>query len=157
MSKNNKMNVHFSSKSNEWTTPNDLYNNLDQVFNFTLDPCATHENHKCDKYFTIEDNGILQSWANENVFMNPPYAREIKDWIAKAYRESLNGAIVVCLVPARTDTRYWHDYIFPYAESIIYLKGRLKFGGSTNSAPFPSAIVVFDDKKRKLKELLEGE
>lgn len=129
MSKNNNMSVHFSSKSNEWTTPDDLYSKLDRVFNFTLDPCATHENHKCDKYFTIEDNGLAQSWANESVFMNPPYAREIKDWIAKAYKESLNGAIVVCLVPARTDTRYWHDFIFPYAENIIYLKGRLKFGG----------------------------
>lgn len=155
MLKNNNMSVHFSSKSNEWTTPNDLYSKLDRVFNFTLDPCATHENHKCDKYFTIEDNGLFQSWENESVFMNPPYAREIKDWIAKAYKESLNGAIVVCLVPARTDTRYWHDYIFPYAENIIYLKGRLKFGEGTNSAPFPSAIVIFDDRKRKLKELLE--
>lgn len=137
------MNVHYSSKTNEWTTPNDLYNKLNDEFKFTLDPCATHKNHKCNKYFTIEDNGLIQNWSNEVVFMNPPYGREIKKWIKKAYEESLKGATVVCLIPARTDTTYWHDYIFNKASDIRFLKGRLKFGDSKNSAPFPSAIIVY--------------
>lgn len=137
------MNVHYSSKTNEWTTPNDLYNRLNDEFNFTLDPCATHKNHKCDKYFTIEDDGLSKDWSKDVVFMNPPYGREIKKWIEKAYEESLKGATVVCLIPARTDTTYWHDYIFNKASDIRFLKGRLKFGDSKNSAPFPSAIIVY--------------
>ena len=138
-------NVHFSSETNEWSTPIDLYNSLDEIYNFTLDPCSTKENAKCDKFFTIEDDGLKQDWTNEIVFMNPPYGREIKDWVKKAYEESLKGATVVCLIPSRTDTKYWHDYIFPYSREITFLKGRLKFGGSKNPAPFPSAIIVFKE------------
>lgn len=138
------MDVHYSSKSNEWATPQYLFDELDRDFNFTLDPCATDENAKCEKYFTIEDDGLIQDWSNEVVFMNPPYGRDIKHWIKKAYKESLKGATVVCLIPARTDTSYWHDYIFGKATDIRFLKGRLKFGESKNSAPFPSAIIVFN-------------
>ena len=141
------MSVHFSSKSNEWTTPQYLFNELNDDFNFTLDPCATDKNAKCSKYFTIEDDGLSKDWSNDVVFMNPPYGREIKKWIKKAYEESLNGATVVCLIPARTDTTYWHDYIFGKALDIRFLKGRLKFGDSKNSAPFPSAIVVYKYKE----------
>lgn len=141
------MSVHFSSKSNEWTTPQHLFDELNREFNFTLDPCATDENAKCSKYFTIEDDGLSKDWSNDVVFMNPPYGREIKKWIKKAYEESLNGAIVVCLIPARTDTTYWHDFIFDKADDIKFLKGRLKFGNSKNSAPFPSAIVVYEYKE----------
>ncbi len=141
------MNVHFSSKSNEWTTPQHLFDELNQEFNFTLDPCATEENAKCSKHFTIEDDGLSKDWSNDVVFMNPPYGREIKKWIKKAYEESLNGATVVCLIPARTDTMYWHDFIFDKADDIRFLKGRLKFGNSKNSAPFPSAIVVYKYKE----------
>ncbi|OFM10558.1 DNA N-6-adenine-methyltransferase [Staphylococcus sp. HMSC069D07] len=141
------MSVHFSSKSNEWTTPQYLFNELNDDFNFTLDPCATDKNAKCSKYFTIEDDGLSKDWSNDVVFMNPPYGREIKKWIKKAYEESLNGATVVCLIPARTDTTYWHDYIFDEADDIRFLKGRLKFGDSKNSAPFPSAIVVYKYKE----------
>ena len=137
------MSVHFSSKSNEWTTPQYLFDDLNDEFKFTLDPCATDENAKCSKYFTIEDDGLSKDWSNDVVFMNPPYGREIKKWIMKAYEESLNGATVVCLIPARTDTTYWHDFIFGKANDIRFLKGRLKFGNSKNSAPFPSAIVVY--------------
>ena len=133
----------FSSKSNDWATPHQTFNELDNEFNFTLDPCASHQNAKCDKYYTEEDNGLSQDWSNEIVFMNPPYGREIGKWVEKAYRESLKGAVVVCLIPARTDTKYWHNFIFPYAE-IRFIKGRLKFGGSKNSAPFPSAIVIYN-------------
>lgn len=141
------MNVHFSSKSNEWTTPQHLFDELNQEFNFTLDPCATEENAKCSKHFTIEDDGLSKDWSNDVVFMNPPYGREIKKWIKKAYEESLNGATVVCLIPARTDTMYWHDFIFDKADDIRFLKGRLKFGNGKNSAPFPSAIVVYKYKE----------
>lgn len=137
------MEVHYSSKSNEWATPQNLFDELDDEFNFTLDPCATDENAKCSKYFTIEDDGLSKDWSNDVVFMNPPYGREIKKWIKKAYEESLNGATVVCLIPARTDTTYWHDFIFDKADDIRFLRGRLKFGNSKNSAPFPSAIVVY--------------
>lgn len=141
------MNVHFSSKSNEWTTPQHLFDELNQEFNFTLDPCATEENAKCSKHFTIEDDGLSKDWSNDVVFMNPPYGREIKKRIKKAYEESLNGATVVCLIPARTDTMYWHDFIFDKADDIRFLKGRLKFGNGKNSAPFPSAIVVYKYKE----------
>lgn len=141
------MNVHFSSKSNEWTTPQHLFDELNQEFNFTLDPCATEENAKCSKHFTIEDDGLSKDWSNDVVFMNLPYGREIKKWIKKAYEESLNGATVVCLIPARTDTMYWHDFIFDKADDIRFLKGRLKFGNGKNSAPFPSAIVVYKYKE----------
>lgn len=137
------MEVHYSSKSNEWATPQNLFDELNEEFNFTLDPCATDENAKCSKYFTIEDDGLSKDWSNDVVFMNPPYGREIKKWIKKAYEESLNGATVVCLIPARTDTTYWHDFIFDKAYDIRFLRGRLKFGNSKNSAPFPSAIVVY--------------
>lgn len=141
------MSVHFSSKSNEWTTPQYLFDELNDEFNFTLDPCATDENAKCSKYFTIEDDGLSKDWSNDVVFMNPPYGREIKKWIKKAYEESLNGATVVCLIPARTDTTYWHDFIFDKADDIRFLRGRLKFGNSKNSAPFPSAIVIYECKE----------
>ena len=135
------------SKSNEWTTPMWLFKELDVKFNFTLDPCCTKESALCDKYYTIEDDGVIQEWGGEIVFMNPPYGRAIGKWVEKAYRESLNGAVVVCLIPSRTDTRYWHNYIFPYAADIKFLKGRLKFGDGKNPAPFPSAIIIFDKKE----------
>ena len=139
--------LFFSSKTNHWSTPNELFNTLNKEFEFTLDPCATKENAKCKKYYTKKENGLIQDWSNEIVFMNPPYGREIKHWIQKAYEESLKGAIVVCLVPARTDTIYWHNYCLK--GKVRFIKGRLKFGNSKNSAPFPSAIVVFTQKNLK--------
>ena len=140
------MDVHYSSKTNEWSTPQDFFNELDKEFNFTLDPCSTRENAKCTKYFTVEDDGLKQDWSKDTVFMNPPYGREIKYWVQKAYEESLKGATVVCLIPSRTDTKYWHDYIFGKADDIRFIKGRLKFGGSKNPAPFPSAVIVYKGK-----------
>ena len=137
------MSVHFSSKTNEWTTPKDFYEILHKEFNFTLDPCATKTNSKCKKFYTKDDNGLTKDWSNETVFMNPPYGREIKHWIKKAYDESLKGALVVCLIPARTDTIYWHTYCVK--GNIRFIKGRLKFSNK-NSAPFPSALVIFGEK-----------
>lgn len=132
--------VHFSSKTNEWATPQDFYEKLNQEFNFTLDPCADATNHKCSKYYTQADDGLSKSWDNETVFCNPPYGREIKHWVKKA--SEAKGGVVVMLIPARTCTSYFHDYIYGKAE-IRFIKGRLKFGDSKNSAPFPSMVVIF--------------
>lgn len=136
-------NVHFSSEDQTWSTPREFYDRLNKEFSFTLDPCATPQTAKCDKYYTVHDDGLSKDWSKDRVFMNPPYGRQIGHWIKKAYNESQKGALVVCLIPARTDTRYWHDYIFGKASEIRFIKGRLKFGDSTNSAPFPSALVIF--------------
>jgi phage N-6-adenine-methyltransferase len=132
----------FSSETDLWATPQDFYDRLHAEFDFELDPCCNAENHKCWKYFTAEVDGLAQTWAPYTTYMNPPYGRVIGDWLRKAYEESRKGATVVCLIPARTDTKYWHDYVMKAAE-IRFVKGRLKFGGSKNSAPFPSAVVVF--------------
>lgn len=133
----------FSSQRDDWETPQDLFDKLNAEFNFTLDPCASNDNAKCQKYFTQEQDGLKQNWQGETVFCNPPYGREIKKWVSKAYKESLKpDTLVVMLLPSRTDTSWFHDYILPYGK-INFIKGRLKFGSSKNSAPFPSMIVVF--------------
>ncbi len=131
----------FSSKSNEWETPQDFFDALNKEFNFTLDAAATDENAKCKRYFTATKDGLAQSWQNETVFLNPPYGRKVGKWIEKARTEAERGATVVCLIPARTDTRYFHEHCFK--GEVRFVRGRLKFGGSKNSAPFPSAVVVF--------------
>lgn len=134
----------FSSKTDQWSTPQDFYDKLNEEFQFTLDPCADEINHKCDKYYTESDDGLKKDWQGETVFVNPPYGRAIKDWVQKSYEESKkNNTKVVMLIPARTDTKYQHEYIFKYASYICFIKGRLKFGNSTASAPFPSQIVIF--------------
>jgi len=134
------MNVHFSSATDLWATPQEFFDRLDAVHGFTLDACANSENAKCDRYFTKEQDGLAQSWGGV-VWMNPPYGREIGRWMRKAYEASQQGATVVCLVPARTDTRWWHDYAIK--GSIEFIRGRLKFGGHKTNAPFPSAVVIF--------------
>ena len=139
-----KLKIHTSSKSNEWETPKDFFNKLNEEFQFTLDPCCYPETALCSKYYTQEDDGLAQSWEGETVFCNPPYGREIKKWVKKAYEESKKeNTVVVMLVPARPDVSYFHDYILPYASDIRFIRGRLKFGDSKNSAPFPSVVVVF--------------
>jgi len=134
--------VHFSSKTNEWATPQAFFDELNSEFHFTLDPCATIDNAKCSQFITEEQDGLSQPWGQNSVFMNPPYGRGIGQWIEKAYRESLAGATVVCLIPARTDTAAWHNFIFGKAE-VRFVRGRLKFGEATENAPFPSAVVIF--------------
>ena len=133
----------FSSNSNEWATPKDLFNDLNKKFNFTLDPCANDENHKCDKYYTIKEDGLKQEWEGECVFCNPPYGREISKWVKKCYEQHFKHNItVVMLLPARTDTSYFHNYIYHKSE-IIFLRGRLHFSDGPNPAPFPSMIVIY--------------
>lgn len=136
--------VLFSSANDVWATPQNLFDELDQEFNFTLDPCALPDNAKCAKYYTPAEDGLAQSWGGEQVFCNPPYGRKIYDWVRKAYNESKKpGTTVVMLIPARTDTRYFHDFIYHQAKEIRFIKGRLKFGNAKNAAPFPSMIVIF--------------
>jgi phage N-6-adenine-methyltransferase len=136
------MSIHFSSATNEWATPQAFFDELNAEFRFTLDPCCTHENAKCARHFTAAEDGLKESWAYERVFMNPPYGREIGKWMKKAYESSnLLGSLVVCLVPARTDTHWWHD--FAAKGEVRFIRGRLKFGDGKNSAPFPSAVVIF--------------
>lgn len=135
------MDVHFSSKTDLWATPQDFFEKYNNKFLFTLDVCANKDNAKCVSYYTKEDDGLSQPWTGV-CWMNPPYGREIGKWMKKAHESSLLGATVVCLVPARTDTAWWHDYAM--RGEIEFIRGRLKFGGSLNSAPFPSAVVVFN-------------
>lgn len=143
----NTSNTLFSSKSVEWATPQWLFEELNKEFHFTLDPCANETNHKCEFYFTKEDDGLSKDWSNNCVFVNPPYGKEISKWIEKSYKESLKeNTTVVLLIPARTDTKYFHEYIYGKSE-IRFIRGRLKFGDSNNSAPFPSMIVIFKNNK----------
>jgi phage N-6-adenine-methyltransferase len=133
-------NVHFSSERQDWETPQYLFDGLNAEFGFELDFCATPETAKCQRYFTPDDDGLSQLWEG-SCWMNPPYGREIERWMRKAVESAFHGALIVCLVPARTDTRWWHKYAT--RGEIRYLRGRLKFGKAKNSAPFPSAIIIF--------------
>lgn len=147
----------FSSVSNEWETPQDFYEDLDKEFHFTLDPCCQEYNHKCKKYYTSDMDGFNKSWKGEVVFCNPPYGREIGKWVKKCYEESKKeNTIVVMLIPSRTDTRWFHDYIYNKDNvEIRFIKGRLKFinrllpswnvegNFKLQSAPFPSMVVIF--------------
>ena len=142
--------VFFSSQSDDWETPHWLFQELDREFHFTLDPCATPANAKCKQFYTKEDNGLTKDWTGV-VFLNPPYGRNVGKWIRKAYFESQRGVTVVCLLPARTDTVWWHRYCLK--GEIRFLKGRVKFGGAKNSAPFPSVIVIFKGQRERKKDI----
>jgi phage N-6-adenine-methyltransferase len=133
--------VHFSSKTDLWATPQALFDDLHREFGFTLDVCALPENAKCPSFYTPEDDGLAQDWRGI-CWMNPPYGRGIGRWVAKAHASARGGATVVALLPARTDTRWWHDYVAG-ARDLRFLRGRLRFGEATSGAPFPSAVVVF--------------
>jgi phage N-6-adenine-methyltransferase len=138
--------ILFSSATDEWPTPKAFFAKLNRRYQFTLDPCATAENAKCALYFTKEQDGLKQDWGNHRVFCNPPYGREIGKWARKCFEASQGGALVVLLVPSRTDTRWYHAWIEDKAE-VTFLRGRLRFGGATTSAPFPSALAVYHPKR----------
>ena len=144
MNKNTQV-LMFSSKTGEWSTPQNFFDKLNWRFGpFDLDPCADGDSAKCDTFFSEDDDGLQKDWEGHTAFVNPPYGRGIDKWIEKAYEESRKpDTKVVMLIPARTDTKYWHKYIME-ASQIYFVKGRLKFGDSQNCAPFPSAVVVFD-------------
>ena len=134
--------VLFKSNSDEWETPQSIFDSLNSEFHFTLDPCATEQNHKCGLYYTKEEDGLQQNWEGQTVFCNPPYSK-IADWVEKAYRENRQDhTVIVLLIPSRTDTRYFHNFIYQRAE-IRFVKGRIRFGDSTTNAPFPSMVVIF--------------
>ena len=130
----------LSSNTCEWETPQLFFDALNAEYHFDVDVCATENNAKCERYYSKEQDGLSQQWKGV-CWMNPPYGREIGKWMRKAYESSLDGATVVCLVPARTDTAWWHDYAMK--GEVEFVRGRLKFGGSKANAPFPSAIVTF--------------
>lgn len=141
--------VLYSSKTDMWETPKDLFYKLNKEFHFELDVCATEENAKCEKYYTPEIDGLKQPWRG-TVWCNPPYGKHICEWVRRAFFSSVEGATVVMLLPARTDTRWFHEYIYNRSE-IRFLKGRLKFGNSKNCAPFPSMVVIFKGLKGEMK------
>lgn len=133
--------VFYSSKTDMWATPQDFFDALDAEFHFTLDACAVKENAKCEAYYTPEQDGLDQPWTGR-VWCNPPYGRNVGQWVKKAHDTASGGGFVVMLLPARTDTRWFHDYIYGKTE-VRFIKGRLKFGGCQNAAPFPSMVVIF--------------
>jgi site-specific DNA-methyltransferase (adenine-specific) len=149
--KKEQKSVHFMSKTCEWSTPQWLFEALDAEFGFTLDPCSSSTNFKCAKHYTKNEDGLAQDWSDECVFMNPPYGSEIARWMEKAFESSKRGATVVCLIPARTDTKWFSQYAMK--GEIRFLCGRLQFGDSKNSAPFPSAVVVFRPSGFVLKSI----
>ena len=154
-----KMSVHYSSKSTAWETPQDFYERLNNAYQFNLDPCATSETAKCGNYFTEEEDGLLQSWARRRAFMNPPYGRKIGKWVKKAYEEGLKPhTTVVCLLPARTDTKWWHDWI-PKTDAILFKKGRVKFllnGEGKGSSQAPSILVAMGNECVEAIKNFEG-
>lgn len=133
----------LTSKTDEWETPQDFFDEWNRQFHFTLDACANEKNHKCNKYYTKEDNGLLKDWGGEIVWCNPPYGKNISEWVKKCHIEcQKKGTIIVALLPARTDTKWFHEYV--YHEALTYfVKGRLKFSNSKNSAPFPSMVCIW--------------
>lgn len=133
--------VMFSSATDDWPTPQAFFDHLNREFRFELDPCASADNAKCYIFFTKEQNGLERDWFG-TVFMNPPYGETIGQWVRKAKIEAAKGCTVVCLVPARTDTAWWHENVM-CADEVRFVRGRLKFGDAESSAPFPSAVVVF--------------
>lgn len=135
--------VMFSSVKDDWTTPDGLFCDLAREFNFTVDAAASNTNAKCNYYWDKQTDGLAQEWKGHTVFCNPPYGREIGKWVRKGYQEGHKpGTTVVMLIPARTDTAWFHEYIHNKAE-VRFLRGRLKFGGGQNSAPFPSMVVIW--------------
>jgi site-specific DNA-methyltransferase (adenine-specific) len=137
----------YTSLSGEWRTPQELFDELDKEFHFILDPCGTSTNHKCPYYFAEADGSLNRPWHEYDVvFVNPPYGRGIGKWTQKGLAESILGATVVMLLPARTDTAWWHNYVMR-ADEIRYIRGRLhfpdKYGLEQGPAPFPSCVVVF--------------
>ena len=132
-------NNRFASKKQEYETPKKLFDKLNEEFNFTIDVCADTHNKKVENFYSEEDNALTKDW-NGVCWMNPPY-KDLKIWVEKAYKESLKGAIVVCLIPARTNTNWWHEYCMK--GEIRFIKGRPKFKGCKYGLPQPLAIVIF--------------
>jgi len=138
----------MSSVRTDYETPHALYAGLDRKFHFTLDAAASHDNAKCKTYYTVDDDGLAKPWPG-NVWVNPPYGKYLTGkWVYKAYRESFENSDIICmLLPSRTDTIWFHEYVMAAATSVWFIKGRLKFVGEKHAAAFPSMIVLFERKK----------
>lgn len=138
-------NGRYNGNGRHWETPPEVYGPLDEEFNFTLDPCAQASTAKCSKFYTEDDDGLSKSWCGERVFMNPPYGKEIYAWTRKAREEQSRGVLVVGLLPASTDLKWWHEDVVGYAE-VRYIRGRVRFltgGPYRASGFFPSVVVVW--------------
>ena len=133
--------VQFRSKTDEWETPTACFNQLDEEFAFTTDVAAHPDNAKCEHFYTPHQDGLKQKWEGD-CWMNPPYGLALRQWVKKAQESAQAGAAVVCLLPVRSDTSWWHEYVIPYAE-VRYIQVRMKFNGIENSAPLTSAVVIF--------------
>lgn len=141
--------VVFSHEWEEWETPQRFFDALDVEFHFGIDVCASADNAKCKNFFSIKDDGLSQNWGGYGtIWCNPPYGRQISCWIRKALEESKQGNTTVMLIPARTDTQWFHDYVYQNPDvELRFVRGRLKFGGAQNSAPFPSMVLIFHGKE----------
>jgi|SRR5581483_8694729 len=146
----------FGSQSTEWATPQDLFDRVNEEFGpFDLDAAASEYNHKCPAYYDILTDALrIEKWNGQRIWLNPPYGRDLGKWVAKAEEQAhIYGKRVVLLLPARTDTQWWHKSVAD-AEQIRFLKGRLRFEGAESSAPFPSVIVVFDGQRMYFDQLV---
>ncbi len=141
--------VLYSSRSEEWPTPHAFFDVLNAEFKFTLDPCATPRNAKCTSYFTRREDGLVQDWRRHRVFCNPPYGKAMRAWARKCYEASRAGALVVLLAHSRTDTRWFHDWVYGKADELRFVRGRLRFGDGKQSAPFPSLVAIFRPSCRR--------
>lgn len=146
-------NVHFKSSDREWETPDSLFLPLQKEFNIKIDVCASEKNAKCKRYIDRKTNSLSVRWGPDTCWMNPPYGRGIEKWVRRAHEESLKGVTVVALLPARTDTTWFHNYIHGKHE-VRFIKGRIKFVDAKSSAPFPSMIVIFKANKETIKSRL---
>ena len=141
----------FHAKSGEYETPDEIFNPLNEEFHFTLDVAANFQNAKCSCFFTKLDNGLIQDWGQNTCWMNPPFGRQMKLWVKKAYESSLMGATVVCLLPVRSNTNWWHDYVIK--GNIRFIRGRVIFKGQEKGLWFPLSIIIFDLCKGNDNEL----
>ena len=139
--------TRFSSKKQDFETPDNLFNLLNDEFHFTLDVCANSDNKKCKRYFSEQQNGLVQKWEG-TCWMNPPFI-DVGRWVKKAYGESQDGTVVVCLLPSRTNTGWWHDYVMQ--GEIRFIRGRPKFKGSEHGLPLPLSIVIFRKENTEQK------
>ena len=140
----------FTSDRDDWETPKKVYDLYNRRYHFKLDAAASAHNTKAEFYFDKEIDSFTQDWYKyKTVWLNPPYGRGVLQWVRKAYIEAMNGALVVMLLAARTDTKWFHEYCVK--GEIHFIRGRLKFGGAKDAAPFPSMLVIFDGRKRDFK------
>jgi site-specific DNA-methyltransferase (adenine-specific) len=140
-----KMTTRFESAKQDWTTPDDLFEPYQKEFKFTLDAAADKKNARAKKFFTQRDDALTQSWGNHRVWLNPPYGARtgtLQQWVRKAHQESTSGATVVMLVPARTNTNWFHDICLAHGE-IRFIRGRPKFSGMPHGLPQPLCVVIF--------------